>query len=238
MKKIFSLLIAVTMTAPIFAMHKQVTPMASITPVIASEDIPDVIVVPKRHDQDNDFNLHTSDIECLTLEPFADLISQAHPDYLLARVDTALNGSTHCFDAKSLNAILKPNARDFRPSSDYMNPVTKVPIADAHYYAIDSNNTCTYKCSYNDFVATTQSPAKRSIAEWNALFPDAIVIDNPHPTERDIEAARNTLINRHLYDHNGAARTFRIGAVSTCAGLLAGGIIYISAACASHQCPF
>jgi hypothetical protein len=245
LKKILLLLIATAMTTPVLAMHNQVTPMVTINPSSTTQESTDgVIVLPKRNDTDTDYNLNLGEIESLSTEPFADLISQAHiagKDYLLARVDTASNGHTHCFDANKLNGILKPNARDFRPSLIYNNPVNREPIADAHYFAIDRNNTCTYKCSYNDFVER-----RRSLAEWNALFPDALVINNPLPTETDLEAARNTLINRYcynpfnryFYNQDGSLRQWRAGAVSTCAGLIAGGIIYATAACASHQCPF
>ncbi len=229
MKKILTLTIAITLAAPVFGMHNQVIPLTALNaqPVV-QENIPSTITVPKRNAQDSDYSLNTADTESLTVAPFAELISEAHAagkDYLIARVDNESNGHTHCFDAKSLNAILKPNnAVAFRPSLTYNNPITQDPIGNAHYFAIGKNNVCTYKCSYNDFAE-----GRKTLAEWNTLFPEPIVIENPRIPERDVE-------NQRFFGYQ--MPRWQALAISMTAGGIFGGGLFLTIICASNHCPF
>jgi hypothetical protein len=265
MKKVLMLAIGIAMAAPIFAMQEDDIELAKLSPqqAVESNESDGVIVVPKRNaddkncwaniicrladNKDCDYNLHTGEIESLSLVSFAELINEAHAAgnvYLLARTES--NNHTYCFDAKHLNALLKPNDLvNFRSSRSYDHPITRLPIENVYYYAIDQKDICTYKCSYNDFVKEKKYLAKcfvkekKSLAEWNKLFPAPIVIAAPHVSERDLEAQHHqidnpNLIDRVFYYPNGEVRRIRVAIYFISVALIIGGSVYL--ACTLNKC--
>src|SRR5271163_2613797 len=177
-------------------------------PLMGMENVITVALKQQQNEEQKSEQLNANDIETFTTQPFYELIEEAHANgtaYALARVQTrddkaktaANQNPIHYFDQHGLHRYLKSkHAGDFKPCTEYENPVNRFPIQDIDYFAISvAAKVATYSLSYADILKEQTERRKRELLR--AQNPPPIVHSSDSaPQARTMVSSENTaLIN-------------------------------------------